>query len=69
MSEISRGPARPNFLILDETTNHLNIETIEALEKALGRFLVSLTCYARNQEIYTFTFTIIVQSVSRVVSL
>jgi ATPase subunit of ABC transporter with duplicated ATPase domains len=51
MSEISRGPARPNFLILDETTNHLNIETIEALEKALGRFLVSLTCYARNQEI------------------
>ena len=34
------GTARPNFLILDEPPNHLDIETIEALGRALEKFQV-----------------------------
>jgi ATP-binding cassette subfamily F protein 3 len=32
----------PNFLILDEPSNHLDVETIEALSEAIKTFAVSL---------------------------
>ncbi len=39
----------PNVLILDEPTNHMDIETIDALADALARYTGTLICVSHNR--------------------